>query len=119
MKPNGDLIFDSKVEYVLDEQVGLFKVLSNKNRLKIIYLLRVYHSLSVSDLRDRLQISKATMSSHVSLLKHVGIVSHYTQNRKMYLTLNCSDIKEICVLIESFIQKNLKLKSEELSKLEF
>jgi len=78
----------------MDNQINLFKALSDKTRLRLVDLL-LTHDLCVGALAGRLGISKPAVSQHLQILRKAGLVkgekrgywTHYSIERETLLQL--------------------------------
>lgn len=74
----------------INEQSNLFKLLSDPNRLKIIYLLKQNREMCACAFEKHLDCNQSTISHHMKLLvesklvefKEVGKWVHYSLNEK-------------------------------------
>ncbi|OQX87178.1 hypothetical protein B6D60_04480 [candidate division KSB1 bacterium 4484_87] len=83
----------------MDELSELFKVLGDKNRLRIINLLK-QRSLCVCEITEILKLAPSTVSRHLSILKHVGIIKDKKDKKWVVYSLNvCYDNVLITVLM--------------------
>lgn len=76
--------------------VGVFKALSDASRQKILLLLEDAGELRVSELVDRLGISQPTMSHHLGVLKHAGLVNDRRAGQSIYYSVNRHWLSECC-----------------------
>jgi DNA-binding transcriptional ArsR family regulator len=66
----------------------LLKSTSNANRLKILQILAEAKTpINVTALVDRLEISQATLSNHLALLRRDGIVAAKQDGQNMYYSI--------------------------------
>ena len=78
----------------MDNQINLFKALSDKTRLRLVDLL-LTHDLCVGALAGRLGISKPAVSQHLQILRKAGLVkgekrgywTHYSIERNTLIQL--------------------------------
>jgi len=82
-----------------------FAALSDQNRQKIIDLLKK-KEMAVSDIGSRLDITGATLSHHLDILKRADLISGRRDGQRIIYSLNLSAFQEI----EEKIAKFLKLK---------
>lgn len=75
----------------------IFKALADKNRRKILTLLRD-NDLSVNDLLKHFDITQATLSSHLSLLKKSELVTFKIKGKQRIYSINIS-------LFDAFIKE--------------
>jgi DNA-binding transcriptional ArsR family regulator len=82
----------------------IFNALSDKNRQKIIQILKK-SELSVTDIAKHLDITLATLSHHLDVLKKTGLISSRKQGRNIYYSLNLSVSEELIIEITKLIKK--------------
>lgn len=58
---------------MLDNNVTLFKALSDPNRLRILKMLQ-FRDLCVCEITDILELAPSTVSKHLSLLRESGFI---------------------------------------------
>ena len=114
-KPCPEMDFGSPAfEALIEQQVLLLKALANKNRLKIIYLLRRGDSVPLAVIREQLDISKAHLSQQVSELRKAGIVSTSHQGRNVLVRLVDPSLVDACGIVRDSIRKHLQKQMETL-----
>jgi len=72
-----------------------FKVLSDKNRLRIVSLLAEGEK-RVSDLTERFKVGQPTISYHLSKLRELKIVKTEKKGREIFYSLNKKYICKNC-----------------------
>ena len=77
-----------------------FKALSDPTRRQIIELLR-NGSMTAGDIVDRFQMTGASISHHLSILKNAGLVTDDKQGKYIYYELNLSVVEEILAWLAS------------------
>lgn len=82
-----------------------FKALSDPTRRKIIEMLK-NKKMTAGDIGDRFQISGASISHHLSILKNAGLVSDDKQGKYIYYELNLSVVEEILAWLASLKEDN-------------
>jgi len=60
--------------------LDVMKALSDPNRVKIVKMLQ-HKGMCVCELQDALQISQSTVSKHLKILKHAGLVDFWKNGR--------------------------------------
>ncbi|MCI1986044.1 MAG: metalloregulator ArsR/SmtB family transcription factor [Lactobacillus sp.] len=77
-------------QQALDQRrAEIFQVLSDPNRLHMIRILYQSHrELTCSEVGERLNISKSTVSYHFKLLRSVGLTNTRKEAQSKYLSLN-------------------------------
>jgi len=87
----------------------IFKALADKNRRKIVTLLRD-SNLSVSQMLPFLEIGQATLSSHLSILRKAKIVSFEIKGRQRLYKLNTEVISAFIGRLNEFVNfENFKV----------
>lgn len=75
--------------------VGLtFKALSDPNRRKILHLLK-RGDLTAGELAEHFEISKPSLSHHLSTLKQAGLVSDERQGQNIIYSLESTVFQDI------------------------
>jgi len=77
-----------------------FKALSDPTRRRIIELLRE-GKMTAGEIVDSFQMTGASISHHLSILKNAGLVTDEKQGRYIYYELNLSVVEEILSWIAS------------------
>jgi len=73
---------------------GTFAALSDKNRQKILDSLKK-GELSVSDILKKMDITMATLSHHLDVLKRCDLVSSRRLGQQILYSLNLSVMEEV------------------------
>lgn len=82
-----------------------FKALSDPTRRKIIELLR-NGRMSAGEIVDKFQMTGASISHHLSILKNAGLVTDDKQGKYIYYELNLSVVEEILSWLASLKEEN-------------
>ncbi|MFN8595924.1 MAG: metalloregulator ArsR/SmtB family transcription factor [Anaerolineae bacterium] len=77
-----------------DELLDFFKALADANRLKIVGLL-AQQSYTVEQLAAMLELGASTVSHHLSMLSHVGLVSAKAEQYYNVYSLNLAAIQSM------------------------
>lgn len=78
-----------------------FKALSDKNRRKILQLLKI-GDLTAGEIAEHFQISKPSISHHLNLLKTADLVVDERRGQHIYYSLNTSVVEEVLNWFLSF-----------------
>ena len=78
-----------------------FKALSDSTRRKILNLLK-HGSLSAGEIRQHFDMTGATISHHLSILKDAGLVTDEKRGKYVYYELNLSVLEEIINWLQDF-----------------
>lgn len=90
-------------ETKLNEMSAIFKALSDKNRLTIIWLLasNTKKDVSVNDIADYLKISQPAASQHLKILKDIKILDSIKKGYFVYYNIDQKNFKLIKDKIDS------------------
>lgn len=84
---------------------NLFKALSDKNRRKILVLLKE-KDMSVSELLQHFTITQASLSHHLDILKRAELVIDTRKWQYIYYSLNMSVVEELVQGLYKFTHKD-------------
>jgi len=76
------------------DTAGLFKALSDPTRIKIAYILTL-EELCVCDVASIAEVSTATASHHLRLLRDLGLAAYRKQGKLAFYSINNETIKEL------------------------
>ncbi|WP_138751076.1 autorepressor SdpR family transcription factor [Paenibacillus sinopodophylli] len=82
-----------------------FKALSDPNRRKILELLRE-RDLTAGEISDHFQMTKPSISHHLSQLKKANLVWDERQGQHIYYSINTAVFHDLNNWIISFQQSN-------------
>jgi len=71
----------------LDALVTVFKAVGDPVRLRLFELLSLHDEVCVCHLVDALQIPQSTISRHLGILRHAGLVDTRREGKWMYYRL--------------------------------
>jgi len=83
----------------------LFKALSDRNRLRIIAALREYKEMYACQIVELLQVTGATVSKHLSILIHAGLLDRHKEGRWVAFRLDYSNNN--CTQVMAWLEKQL------------
>lgn len=83
---------------------SIFKALSDKNRRKILKLLRE-KDMSAGEIAEEFSISKPSLSHHLSILKQSELVQTERQGQNIIYSLNTTVFQELIGWIYDFKEK--------------
>ncbi|NHI91068.1 MAG: ArsR family transcriptional regulator [Candidatus Lokiarchaeota archaeon] len=90
-----------------DLRINIFKALSDKNRLKIIDLLRNGQEICVCDIQKHLKKSQAATSQHLKILIDADILEKKKEGKKIFYKVRDFHIYKLLHEIDRII-KNIK-----------
>lgn len=88
----------------MKELLPLFKTLCDENRVKIISLL-VEREHCVCELIEELKLSQSTVSHHLKVLKHAGLLNERQRGTWKYYSLNKKSFAEYAAVVEEKLFK--------------
>ena len=92
---------------IFQMQCEICKSLGHPLRLQIVDILNKGES-PASDLLASIGISKGSLSKHMSLLLHGGIVQSRREGRKVFYRLTDPEIHKACAIMRSILYRRLK-----------
>ncbi len=100
---------------VFDMQAELCSAMGHAVRLQIVHLLRD-EPKRVSDIAEELQISQATISRHLAVLRNVGILSTQRQGTDIIYQIVNPKITDICESMRAVLAERESQRSEILKR---
>ncbi|MBN1327785.1 MAG: winged helix-turn-helix transcriptional regulator [Candidatus Cloacimonetes bacterium] len=85
-------------EFVIARLSKLFTVIANEIRIKIIYTLMEYDSLSVTEISQKIGIPQNTLSSHLKILYDGGYITKAQNWRTILYKIKEPKLREILEL---------------------
>lgn len=82
-------IKEDKIEQI----TGLFKILGDTTRLKIIWMLD--SEICVSELAKKLEMEQSAVSHQLSILKAGGLVDKRRDGKQVYYKLADNNVKQV------------------------
>jgi ArsR family transcriptional regulator, virulence genes transcriptional regulator len=92
---------------IFQMQCEICKALGHPIRLAIVDRLHSGEA-AASELISALEMSKANLSKHISLLVHGGIVESRKEGRQIYYRLTDPEIHKACAVMRSILYRRLK-----------
>lgn len=87
---------------------SVFKAIADKNRRKILNLLKEQGSLSAGELAENFPFSKASLSEHLKVLRQAGLIYSTRKGQFIHYRLSTSIFEDILSWV-----LEIKNKSEE------
>lgn len=81
-----------------------FKALSDPTRREILNLLK-QKEMTAGEIVEHFQVSGATISQHLSILKQAGLVDDQKSGKYIYYRLNLTVFEEILSWIQGFMKE--------------
>lgn len=99
----------------MNKILKLFKVLSDKNRLRILLMLS-QKPLCVCELQDVLQITVSTVSKHLSLLREAELIKDEKDGKWVNYKLNISTkdpiLQQVFLILPMWLNDDELIKSD-------
>ena len=89
------------------EMSTLFKMLGDKNRLKILLLLDKYQELNVSSLAENLKMEQSAVSHQLRLLRSNHLVQSRRDGQMIYYTLDDKHVAHLLKITKEHLQHSL------------
>lgn len=86
--------------------IDTFKALSDPVRRDILNILKDGTKKSAGDISSRFDLSPATISHHLSILKNADLIRQTKEKNYIYYELNTSVFEEILSYISGFMDKD-------------
>ncbi|MFQ5735667.1 MAG: ArsR/SmtB family transcription factor [Thermodesulfobacteriota bacterium] len=96
-----------KQREIFEMQAEICKTLANPKRLEIIYALKD-GELSVGALVERLGITKANVSQHLSVLRQSRVVRARREGVNIYYSIHNPRIMEACALMKAVLMEQVE-----------
>jgi len=88
----------------MEQWVKTFRILANKNRLRILKLLTKHRELSVKQISKALGITEKLASQHVVLLAHADVIEGKVKLGRVYYALSFSLSPDIRHILSHFVK---------------
>ncbi len=105
------------MEQIYEMHADVCKIFSHAKRLEIINSLKE-KELSASELIERIGISKANLSQHMSVLKAKGVISTRREGINIYYRIANPKIIQACNLMREVLMEQLREKGKMASSLQ-
>lgn len=92
---------------ILERQVMICKAFANPIRLHILDLLG-RRDWTAADLQEKLGISKANLSQHMTVLKAAGIILRRRDGKEVSFSLAMPEVKKACQLIQDVLRAQIR-----------
>jgi ArsR family transcriptional regulator, virulence genes transcriptional regulator len=97
----------ASLKKIFEMQCEICKALGHPLRLAIVDRLHSGET-SAADLIAVLELSKANLSKHMSLLAHGGIVESRREGRQLFYRLTDPEIHKACAIMRSILYRRLR-----------
>jgi DNA-binding transcriptional ArsR family regulator len=90
-----------------ERQANLCKAFANPTRLELIGMLEVSDCWA-AELQQGLDISKANLSQHLSILKAAGVVNTRREGKQLFCRLAMPEIKKATALFRGILKTQMR-----------
>ena len=104
------------MENIFELHADVCKVFSNSKRLEILNTLRD-RELTASELIEKIGLSKANLSQHMSILKSKGVVLSRREGVNIYYRISNAKIIQACDLMREVLLEQLQEKGKMVASL--
>jgi len=104
------------MEKIFELHADVCKVFSNSKRLEILNTLRD-RELTASELIEKIGLSKANLSQHMSILKSKGVVVSRREGVNIYYRISSPKIIQACDLMREVLLEQLQEKGRMVASL--
>lgn len=104
------------MEKIFELHADVCKVFSNAKRLEILNTLRD-KEMTASELIEKIGLSKANLSQHMSILKSKGVVLSRREGVNIYYRISNPKIIQACDLMREVLLEQLKEKGKMVASL--
>ena len=92
---------------IYEREATLCKAFANPTRLQLIDLLEESDCWA-SELQQALEISKANLSQHLSILKASGIVQARRNGKQLHCRLGMPEVKKATALLRTMLKSQMR-----------
>ncbi len=104
------------MEKIFELHADVCKVFSNAKRLEILNTLRD-KEMTGSELIEKIGLSKANLSQHMSILKSKGVVLARREGINIYYRISNTKISQACDLMREVLLEQLQEKGKMVASL--
>jgi ArsR family transcriptional regulator len=92
---------------IYERQANLCKAFANPTRLQLIGMLEESDCWA-AELQQGLDVSKANLSQHLSILKAAGIVQTRREGKQLFCKLAMPEVKKATALFRSMLKSQMR-----------
>lgn len=92
---------------IFERQANLCKAFANATRLQLISMLEASDCWA-AELQEGLQISKANLSQHLSILKAAGVVQTRRNGKQLFCKLAMPEIRKATALFRTILKAQMR-----------
>jgi len=95
---------------------SFFKAIADSNRRRILLLLRRHSRLNAGEIAEHFEITKASLSDHLKVLRHAGLIAAEKKGQFIYYRLTTTVFEDIINRVLDYIEQK-EVNDEENGKL--
>lgn len=96
---------------VFERQAIICKAFAHPKRLQLLDLLG-NGERPVAELQQKLAVSKANMSQHLTVLRAAGVVNTRRNGKHLYCALAIPEVKSACHLLREVLRSQLRQRNK-------
>lgn len=104
---NSETIMDKRI---FELQADICKIFAHPKRLELLCLLKQGEQ-SFGDLQDALEVSKANLSQHLTILRERGVLTVRRDGQHLFFSIANPKITEACTIMHEFMCEQIKDRS--------
>jgi len=87
-----------------DEVINFLKIISEKNRLKILCILNKEDGVCVCHILERLELPQNLASHHLKILKENKLINADKKGRWIYYSINKKEVNKYNLLLDKILK---------------
>jgi len=95
-------------ETEFDRILNILSVITDKTRMKILFLLMENGEMCICEISPLLGITRSAVSQHLSTLKKVSLLSVRKDGKFVYYSIKNKNIRKLIISFKEFIRKEVK-----------
>jgi len=95
-------------EEELGRILNILSVITDKTRMKILFLLMENENMCICELSSLLGITRSAVSQHLSILKEMSLLSSRKDGKFVYYSIKNKNIRKLLLSFKEFIRKEVK-----------
>jgi DNA-binding transcriptional ArsR family regulator len=99
---------DAKSQAKYEARAKIIKAMAHPTRLFIVDELARCGERCVCELTEKIGVDMSTVSRHLAMLKHAGIVEDDKRGAQVFYRLRCPCVTEFFDCVESVMKRNAK-----------
>lgn len=93
-----------KIDNLALEMSQIFKMLSDKNRIRLLLLLQQEQELNVTSIAEKLELEQSAVSHQLKLLKARHLIKGRREGKSIFYTLDDDHVNYLLKITQDHIQ---------------